>query len=146
MKLADKQSLLQGRSQPPWLPRCPTLYQVAIFAAIVFLCGIAGGCAEVPRVYTEGSTVFHENDLAPCERGAAACTVGMPGAWHVYYAKGDMLSLAHEREHLLGMMHGAWFAHGYDVCAKVTASGVTKWQVGALMCRRADGSFYERGI
>lgn len=115
----------------------------AALIVALFLCAIAG-CAEPVRVYTEGSTVFTEGDISPCERGAAACTIGVPGAYKVFYAHGDMLALSHEREHLLGMMHGAWFAYGYDVCAKVTVAGATKWHVGALMCRKSDGSFYER--
>lgn len=51
MKHADKLSLLQGRERSPWLPPCPTIYQAALFATIVFLCGIAGGCASIDHPY-----------------------------------------------------------------------------------------------
>lgn len=110
-------------------------------ACAVFLACLFYGCAEPVRIYTEGQVTFHEGDISPCERGAAACTVGMR---NVYYMHGDLFSLEHERQHLAGGQHGKWVARGYENCAQVTVQGGSSWKVGAWLCRRSDGSFVQR--
>lgn len=130
-----------GRRVACWI--CDAIYMAAILGAVALFILMLGGCIEVPRVYVENGVRFHEGDTSACERGAAACTVNMRD---VYYARGDMFALEHERDHLRGMQHGQWASYGYDVCAKVTVSGATRWHVGALLCRRADGNFYERAM
>lgn len=84
MKYADKLSLLQGRTQSPWLPRI-SLYQCAIASAIVFLCGIAGGCTIEPY-WHDGACVADDDKIRvhweadiykDCQNNAgwAGCTV-----------------------------------------------------------------------
>ena len=147
----NRSELYQGRD-PAFVLRdertlmrlIPTLYHCAIVAAVLFLVALAG-CAEPIRTYTEGTTVFHEGDISPCERGAAACTIGVPGAYQVFYAHGDGISLAHERMHLLGGMHGQWVMRGFEVCAQVTQQGQSDWIVGNWLCRQSSGLIIQRG-
>lgn len=113
----------------------------ARLACATLLVSVLVGCAEPVRIYHLGPVTFHEGDISPCERGAAACTIGMRD---VYYLAGDEVSLQHEKEHLAGMTHGAWVTRGFEVCAVVTSQGGSSWQAGTFMCRQSNGSIVQR--
>ena len=140
-----KELLSQGRSAKELVDNlrgADWLVDMAIkLACLVLMVSAFSGCAEPVRVYRLGGVTFHENDISPCERGAAACTIGMRD---VYYLAGDEVSLQHEKEHLAGMTHGAWVTRGFEVCALVTNQGGSAWQAGTFMCRQSNGSFVQR--
>lgn len=124
-----------GRRVACWI--CDAIYMAAILGAVALFILMLGGCAEVPRVYVENGVVMHENDLTPCERGAAGCYVN----GEIYYTTFDLQAKDHEILHSKGMQHAAWKMEGQYVCAIVTAQGSTKWTVGTKMCRNSRGEF-----
>lgn len=138
MKYAEKLSLLQGRTQSPWLPRI-SIYQCAIVAAIVFLCEIAG-CAEV-KVYQRDGITIHENDTSACAKYASGCTT--PDGKNVYFSEFDPGAFDHEfvfhaKNH--GRHMEPWKAYNGIPYTIVTDAGSnTDWRNGDCMMRPDSG-------
>ena len=105
------------------------------------------GCGGAP-VQSEAPSIKYHNNIAyidlPGVRcpdpsyGEVACIAFAPS---IYRPIGDEYARAHELDHLDGMAHGPWFYLGTVPCAKVLFGGNTKWKIGDLMCRTADGQY-----
>lgn len=112
------------------------------FAVIALLAASVSACVG-PGPVREASVcnqkvVYHPDDLKPCARGAAACTVraNAAEAYQVYYSTLDESVLGHEEEHVCGMRHREpWVSVGNRICTVVTEGGSTSWKKGDVMCR-----------
>lgn len=124
------------------------MHKSQLTKAVLFALAMLGGtaCAAAPATYAGTvcgfDVVYHPDDIATCDAGAAACTQGSPGSgFNIYYSTRDMTVLGHEREHVCGMRHRKeWVSVGGKNCTVVTEGGKTEWKRGDIMCRVDEGA------
>ena len=107
----------------------------------ILLIALLAGCAQAPYIaYVDGLAVLHvPGGECPIEgqRSANGCYVRVDAA--IFYD--DKPTMLHERDHVLGLVHGPWVQLSGRNCAKVMAAGKTAWVPGEFICR-ASGDYY----
>ena len=109
---------------------------------VALLTTLLTACAAPPAPYAGQvcgrAVVYHPDDLSRCIGDASACT---EGARDIYYSTRETAVLAHEEEHICGMVHREpWVALPGKNCTTVTDGGSTSWRAGDVMCRLDAGA------
>ena len=116
-----------------------------VAAAACFLALGLTGCVAPGPVYDAmvcgHQVTYHPDDLQPCARGAAACTLRQgASAYDVHYSTLDTGVIDHENEHVCGMHHREpWVSVAGVSCTEVTEAGASEWKIGDVMCRVDSG-------
>lgn len=107
---------------------------------------LLAGCASQQEYFLTAAQGPDGNIVRVLEMPNALCpeVLGPNGGCyfqHVVMGYGvDADARRHELDHVAGLRHGKWD----NGCARILASGYTRWTAGKMMCRSERGGYYER--
>jgi hypothetical protein len=101
-------------------------------------CALGACVATVPyqRQICGQSAWMLPDSLRGCPSGALGCARFDGAEWLVAFPSRNQSVMAHELEHVCGMMHKQpWVTvDAFNSCTEVTHSGQSHWQPGQIMC------------